>query len=112
MSDLIPCECGKGHIMQNEHGHTTCSDTLAKYELQHGKKYPGAWLPSKRQEITETEQINMSDSKAILEETDIQLLDGSFIPNYATLCSECSTMALVLLDGCQTCLSCGWSKCG
>ena len=33
-------------------------------------------------------------------------------PDSATLCHKCSTKAMVLMDGCQTCLSCGYSKCG
>lgn len=37
--------------------------------------------------------------------------DTSF-PDGATLCSKCYTKALVLMDGCMTCLSCGDSKCG
>ncbi len=36
---------------------------------------------------------------------------GSFPPG-ATLCHKCNTQALVLMDGCQTCLNCGYSKCG
>ena len=36
---------------------------------------------------------------------------GSFPPG-AMLCGKCNTQALVLLDGCQTCLNCGYSKCG
>jgi hypothetical protein len=37
--------------------------------------------------------------------------NGSFPPT-ATLCTKCQTKALVLMDGCQTCLNCGYSKCG
>jgi hypothetical protein len=33
-------------------------------------------------------------------------------PPSATLCHKCNTKALVLMDGCQTCLNCGYSKCG
>jgi hypothetical protein len=33
-------------------------------------------------------------------------------PASATLCFKCNTKAMVLLDGCQTCLACGYSKCG
>lgn len=33
-------------------------------------------------------------------------------PDSASLCTKCNTKAMVLLDGCQTCLSCGYSKCG
>lgn len=33
-------------------------------------------------------------------------------PDGASLCRKCQTKAVVLLDGCMTCLSCGDSKCG
>ena len=33
-------------------------------------------------------------------------------PNGAQLCNKCSTVALIMMDGCMTCLSCGESKCG
>jgi hypothetical protein len=33
-------------------------------------------------------------------------------PATASICPKCSTKALVLMDGCATCLSCGYSKCG
>ena len=36
---------------------------------------------------------------------------GNFPPG-AQLCGKCNTAAMVLLDGCQTCLNCGYSKCG
>jgi hypothetical protein len=36
---------------------------------------------------------------------------GEF-PDSATVCAKCSTKAVVLMDGCMTCLSCGDSKCG
>ncbi|MFW5994511.1 MAG: NrdJb [Spirochaetia bacterium] len=35
---------------------------------------------------------------------------GAF-PAGATLCSKCNTAAVVMLDGCRTCLNCGDSKC-
>jgi hypothetical protein len=38
--------------------------------------------------------------------------EGSGFPPGATLCQKCNTQALVLMDGCQTCLNCGYSKCG
>jgi hypothetical protein len=38
--------------------------------------------------------------------------EGASFPATATLCHKCSTKALVLMDGCQTCLNCGYSKCG
>jgi hypothetical protein len=36
----------------------------------------------------------------------------SDFPEGAQLCSKCSTAAVIMLDGCLTCLSCGDSKCG
>jgi hypothetical protein len=36
----------------------------------------------------------------------------SSFPAGAQLCSKCNTQALVLMDNCQTCLNCGYSKCG
>jgi len=30
----------------------------------------------------------------------------------ATLCAKCNNKAVVLMDGCQTCMNCGDSKCG
>jgi hypothetical protein len=36
----------------------------------------------------------------------------SHFPEGAQLCAKCSTAAVVLMDGCMTCLNCGESKCG
>ena len=33
-------------------------------------------------------------------------------PPGATLCAKCNTKATIIMDGCATCLSCGYSKCG
>ena len=38
--------------------------------------------------------------------------DGTSFPPSATLCHKCNTKALVIMDGCATCLNCGSSKCG
>jgi len=37
---------------------------------------------------------------------------ASHFPEGAQLCLKCSTAAVVMMDGCMTCLSCGDSKCG
>ena len=58
------------------------------------------FLNAKRKEF---EAIHSDTS--ILDET------GSF-PAKALLCGKCQTKALVLMDGCMTCLNCGDSKCG
>ena len=33
-------------------------------------------------------------------------------PEGAQLCGKCNTVALIMMDGCVTCLSCGESRCG
>lgn len=38
--------------------------------------------------------------------------DSAGFPTSATVCHKCATKALVLMDGCSTCLNCGYSKCG
>lgn len=38
--------------------------------------------------------------------------DQDEFPESATLCKKCNTRAKVFMDGCETCLSCGYSKCG
>ncbi|TKR29489.1 NrdJb [Luteimonas gilva] len=38
--------------------------------------------------------------------------EGASFPPSATLCHKCSAKALVIMDGCATCLNCGYSKCG
>lgn len=56
----------------------------------------------------------IADKRAAIEKKSPTSTDddqGSF-PAHAALCSKCNTKALVLLDGCQTCLNCGYSKCG
>ena len=37
---------------------------------------------------------------------------ASGFPAGSQMCGKCNTKALVLMDNCQTCLNCGYSKCG
>ena len=39
-------------------------------------------------------------------------VDSQEYPPGAQLCTKCMTTAMILMDGCMTCLSCGDSKCG
>lgn len=38
--------------------------------------------------------------------------DGASFPPSATMCHKCHNKAVVIMDGCATCLNCGYSKCG
>lgn len=46
--------------------------------------------------------------------TDTSPSDGedAGYPASATLCGKCHTKAVIVMDNCATCLSCGYSKCG
>jgi|APFre7841882724_1041349.scaffolds.fasta_scaffold02450_2 hypothetical protein len=37
--------------------------------------------------------------------------EGSF-PATATMCGKCNAKSVIIMDGCATCLNCGYSKCG
>ncbi|MEP6939886.1 MAG: NrdJb [Rudaea sp.] len=37
---------------------------------------------------------------------------ASEFPASASMCNKCNTKAVILMDGCATCLNCGYSKCG
>lgn len=55
------------------------------------------------------EQFEASQKSAQPEET---AGEESQYPEGANLCTKCNTKAVIMMDGCMTCLSCGDSKCG
>jgi hypothetical protein len=65
--------------------------------------------------VLDTEQQKFVDAKRA--EFDLQskqsdaFAQHSF-PAGAQLCNKCNSAAAVMLDGCMTCLNCGYSKCG
>ena len=60
------------------------------------------------------QQKFIAEKRAEFEERQKQsdAFSKSHFPDGAQLCSKCSTAAVVMMDGCMTCLSCGDSKCG
>jgi hypothetical protein len=68
----------------------------------------------KKQELDETAQKIIAEKKAEFVERTKQTdaFAKSHFPEGAQLCSKCSTAAVVMMDGCMTCLNCGDSKCG
>jgi hypothetical protein len=83
-------------------------------------------------ELSEQQQLMLEQKRAEVEARDRQLSDAaeekktlteastelanssaerSFPPS-ATMCFKCNTKAMVVMDGCRTCLACGYSKCG
>ena len=68
----------------------------------------------KKQELDEHAQKLIAEKKAEFEERTKQTdaFAKSHFPEGAQLCAKCSTAAVVMMDGCMTCLNCGDSKCG
>jgi len=55
---------------------------------------------------------NSDVSAASATSADTPAPEASGFPAGAMMCDKCNTKALVLMDNCQTCLNCGYSKCG
>ncbi|NOQ90411.1 MAG: NrdJb [Gammaproteobacteria bacterium] len=73
-------------------------------------------LDEKRKEY---EAINCNDTKAEAKVATAEGIDNKASDNQTTdfppnslLCKKCNTKAVISMDGCMTCLSCGDSKCG
>ncbi|MFZ9034656.1 MAG: NrdJb [Francisellaceae bacterium] len=65
-------------------------------EMDENKKL---FIASKKEELAKKQQAKNDEA-------------GSAFPPESQVCSQCSTKAAVMLDGCLTCLNCGYSKCG
>jgi len=72
-----------------------------------------ALIAEKRAALEGGGKKNSSDvGAAVSRDSSEPSADAPMFPPSATLCHKCNTKALVLMDGCQTCLNCGYSKCG
>jgi hypothetical protein len=63
----------------------------------------------------DTHQQKLVDEKRAEYEARAKQTDAFAKPHFpegAQLCARCSTAAVVMMDGCMTCLNCGDSKCG
>ncbi|MHB1615670.1 MAG: TSCPD domain-containing protein [Metallibacterium sp.] len=68
----------------------------------------------KDSEISDAQRALIAEKRAAYEAT-LKSPEATAAVSYppgATLCAKCNTHAMVLMDGCATCLSCGYSKCG
>ena len=70
-----------------------------------------------KEELSEQQQLILDQKRAEVEieaarrAVAVAGSDGEY-PASATLCNKCHTKAVVIMDNCATCLSCGYSKCG
>ena len=70
-----------------------------------------------KEELSEQQKLILKQKRAEVEGTQKQVATDSAgeeagYPASATLCNKCHTKAVVVMDNCATCLSCGYSKCG
>jgi hypothetical protein len=91
----------------SEHQRTLIAEKRRAYETQQRSK--------KNSDVGTAGEMGgaMALSSAADHPEDIEITgDGASFPPSASMCHKCSTKALVLMDGCATCLNCGYSKCG
>ncbi len=60
-----------------------------------------------QREMVEAKRAEFEESKKQQD-----AFSNSDYPEGAQLCTKCNTVAVVMMDGCMTCLACGDSKCG
>ncbi|NNE05831.1 MAG: NrdJb [Xanthomonadales bacterium] len=74
-----------------------------------------------KEELSEQQQLILDEKRAEAEATAQkkslndpanEAQEDVAYPASATLCGKCHTKAVVVMDNCATCLSCGYSKCG
>lgn len=86
------------------------AEKRAAYENRAKKKFEvseGAIAPSSEETSSRRKPGPSASASSASEESPT----ASFPPG-ATLCHKCNTTAMIIMDGCATCLNCGYSKCG
>ncbi len=69
-----------------------------------------------KEELSQQQQLILDQKRAEAVASDkkrnaVAESDSGY-PTSATLCNKCHTKAVIIMDNCATCLSCGYSKCG
>jgi hypothetical protein len=83
----------------SEHQRALIAEKRRAYEENRSKKKP---------ELSDAPQADGAPHQEDIAVTG----EGVSFPPSATMCHKCSTKAVVIMDGCATCLNCGYSKCG
>ena len=69
-----------------------------------------------KEELSEQQQHILdqkrAEAEASTQKKTAEVTGDASYPASATLCNKCHTKAVVIMDNCATCLSCGYSKCG
>jgi len=64
------------------------------------------------EELSDAQKQILAEKRKEYEASKNTVTSTDEYPESAQLCMKCYTKAMILLDGCMTCLSCGNSKCG
>jgi hypothetical protein len=71
-----------------------------------------------KEELSQQQQLILDQKRAEVEAQEQKKTlndpagEDTGYPASATLCNKCNVRAVVVMDNCSTCLSCGYSKCG
>ena len=70
-----------------------------------------------KEELSEQQMLVLDEKRAEVEDAHKKakinsVAEDTGYPASATLCNKCNTKAVIVMDNCATCLSCGYSKCG
>ena len=79
---------------------------IVEKHLQYIGMLPAEMLDEHQRQLIESKRQEYEDSKKQ------QDAFSSEMPEGAQMCGKCHDKAVVMMDGCMTCLSCGDSKCG
>ena len=63
------------------------------------------------EELSDTVKKVIAEKRAKYEAAQKTSVDGNDFPANATACGKCNEKAVILMDGCSTCLNCGDGKC-
>ena len=94
---------------------------IVEIHLRYIGMLPGEQLDEHQRKLVEAKRRAYEESQKQTDAfaKDVHSVDSSAadtdevkFPAGSQMCTKCSTMALILMDGCMTCLSCGDSKCG
>jgi hypothetical protein len=70
-----------------------------------------------KEELSDQQKLILNQKRAEVESIESKTAapaaeEETGYPASATLCNKCHTKAVIVMDNCATCLSCGYSKCG
>lgn len=95
----------------SEHQRALIAEKRRAYEEHTGSKKNAEHNPISNPAAAALEARAACDDEARPEDIAITG-EGTSFPPSATMCHKCHTKAIVMMDGCATCLNCGYSKCG